>query len=352
MLTITLLFFCIIFSSGLCSMTEAAILSLPLMKARILNDQKIKNSKDLLFIKQNISDTIASIVIVNNAINIVGSIFVGQQVASKFGNQWLGLASTILTFCIIVASEIIPKTIGERYKVRMSLAAAKPLRVLLFIFRPVVLLIMKTAQPFVKDANSPKVTEEEIKMMLRVGRAEGTVEMDEEMLCSRVFKLNDLRAMQIMKPIERMFALPSNRTLGELREKIISSKYSRIVIYGKDPKDIVGIVRQRVLLREIAKDHYDVCPRDLMRDPIFVNWFTKADTLLQMFQAYHQHLFIVQDVEGSNVGIVTMEDVLEELFGEIYDEKDAAKPAKFTEETHSNIISEIKDIELPEEDIE
>jgi len=185
---------------------------------------------------------------------------------------------------------------------------------------------------------------------LRLGRAEGTVEMDEELLCNRVFKLNDVRAMHIMKPIEKIYALPSNRTLGELREKVINSKYSRIAIYGKDPKDIIGMVRQRVLLREIAKDNYDVSIKDLMKEPIFVNWFTKADTLLQMFQAYHQHLFVVQDVEGNNVGLVSMEDVLEELFGEIYDEKDSAKPKKFEDDTHSDIISGIKDIELPEEE--
>lgn len=325
MITVILLFLGIVIASGLCSMSEAAILSLPLVRARILYEQKRKNSKVLLYIKENITFAIASIVILNNAINIVGSIFVGQQVAEQFGNQWLGVASTALTFSIIVASEIIPKTIGERYKVSLSLFLAKPLRVLLWIFRPLVELILKATKPFVSDQKLPKVTEEEIKMMLKLGRDEGTVEMDEEVLCNRVFKLNDVRAAQIMKPIDQIYALPANKTLEEVKGAIINSRFSRIAVYDKDPVDIVGMVQHRILLREIAKDNYQSYVRDFMTEPIFVNWFTKADALLEKFQAYQQHLFIVQDSQYKDVGLVTMEDVLEELFGEIYDEKDASR---------------------------
>ena len=201
MLFVLVLFLGIIFSSVLCSMAEAAILSLPLIRARILHEQKRRHSKDLLYIKENITRTIASIVIVNNIIYIVGSIFVGQQITLLFGSKWLGLTSTVLTFSIIVAAEIIPKTIGERYKIPLSLFFAKPLRLLLWLFNPVVILIMQTAKPFIQAKTLPRVTEEEIKMMLKLGRAEGTVEMDEELLCNRVFKLNDVYASQIMKPM-------------------------------------------------------------------------------------------------------------------------------------------------------
>ncbi|MFP4473164.1 MAG: hemolysin family protein [Candidatus Omnitrophota bacterium] len=322
MLTLFVLFITVIISSGLCSMSEAALLSLPMIRARILNEQKHVGSADLLFLKENMSMAIASIVIVNNAINIIGSIFIGQQVALRFGNQWLGLASATLTFAIIVASEVIPKTIGERYKIKVSLASAKPLRWLVWILRPVVEFLAYLSRPFTLNYNLPKVTEEEIRLMLRLGRDAGTVEMDEELLCNRVFRLNDRRAFQIMKPIEDILALPADKTLGELRETLISARFSRLAVYDKDPKDFVGMVQHRVLLREIAKDNYNATVREFMTVPIFVNWFTKADELLQKFQAYHQHLFIVQDTHGKDVGLVTMEDVLEELFGEIYDEKD------------------------------
>ena len=344
MFIVVLLFLTIVFASALCSMSEAAILSLPLVRARMLYEQKKKNSKDLFFIKEHITDTIAAIVIVNNAINIVGSIFIGQQVTVRFGNQWLGVASTILTFSIIVISEIIPKTLGERYKSSLSLLFAKPLRVLLWLFRPMVMVITKTAKSFGKGSTSPKVTEDEIKMMLKLGRVEGTVEMDEEVLCNRVFKLNDVRAAQIMKPIDQIYALPADKALEEVKAAIINSRFSRIAVYDKDPLDIVGMVQHRILLREIAKDNYKAKVKDFMVDPIFVNWFTKADSLLEKFQAYNQHLFIVQDADNKDVGLVTMEDVLEELFGEIYDEKDMVKPAIVDEEFG---MDSIRDIELP-----
>lgn len=344
MFVLVILFLAIILASAFCSMSEAAILSLPLVRARMLYEQKKKNSKDLLFVKEHITDTIAAIVIVNNAINIVGSIFIGQQVTIRFGNQWLGVASTILTFSIIVISEIIPKTLGERYKSSLSLLFAKPIRLLLWLFRPMVRVITKTARSFGKGNMGPRVTEDEIKIMLKLGRVEGTVEIDEEVLCNRVFKLNDVRAAQIMKPIDQIYALPADKTLEEVKAAIINSRFSRIAVYDKDPLDIVGMVQHRILLREIAKDNYKVKVRDFMVEPIFVNWFTKADSLLEKFQAYNQHLFIVQDADNKDVGLVTMEDVLEELFGEIYDEKDMVKPAVVDLESEMDGLS---DIELP-----
>lgn len=297
-----------------------------MVRARVLHDEKRKHSVDLLYVKENIEYTIASIVIINNAINIVGSIFVGHQITLRFGNQWLGLASTVLTFSIIVASEIVPKTIGERYKVPLSLFFAKPLRMVVYFFRPLVKLIIRLTRPLVPNTRPPKVTEEEIKMMLKLGRAEGTVEMDEELLCNRVFKLNDVHASQIMKPIDQIYALPANKTLSEVKESIINSRFSRIAVYDKDPMNFVGTVQQRILLREIAKDNYKDYVRDFMVKPIFVNSYMKADALLEKFQSSHQHLFIVQDFQNRDIGLVTMEDVLEELFGEIYDEKDVIKP--------------------------
>jgi len=328
MISLFIIFISVILASAFCSMSEAAILSLPIIRARILVEKKRKNAKDVLFLKENISQTIASIVIVNNAINIVGSVFFGLKVAQKFGDQWLGVAAGVLTASIIVVSEIIPKTLGERYKSTVSLYVAKPLRVCAWVFGPVLVFLDNLIRPLIKGAMIPKVTEEEIKMMLKLGRDSGTVEFDEEVLINRVFKLNDLRAFQIMKPIDQIFALPAHKTLGELREKIVNCRYSRIAVYDKDPKDFVGMVTHRVLLREIANDNYNALLNEFMTQPIFVNWFTRADELLEKFQAYHQHLFIVQNAEGKDVGLVTMEDVLEELFGEIYDEKDV-KPKRF-----------------------
>ncbi|MCG8431264.1 MAG: hemolysin family protein [Candidatus Omnitrophica bacterium] len=322
MLLLIFLLVGVLIFSGFCSMAEAAILSMPLVKTRVLVEQKRRGAGILLYIKENISLAVATIVILNNSINIVGSIFVGQRVTQLFGNNWLGIASAVITFAIIIISEVIPKTIGEQYKVRISLATARPLRVLIILLKPLVGLLVFVTFPFKKKSKLIKVTEEEIKIMLRLGRVAGTVEMDEETLCNRVFKLNDLTARHMMKPLENVYALDAGKSLASVKEEIINSPYSRIVVFEGDLSRVRGIAQQRVLLREIARDNYTAKVYEYMARPIFVAETEKADHLLEKFQSYNQHLFIVQDSRKQNVGLLTMEDVLEELFGEIYDERD------------------------------
>ena len=322
MIQLIILIISILISSGLSSMVEAAILSLPLIKARILYENKRKGSKDLIIIKENIHSAIATIVVVNNSINIIGSIFVGRMVTGIFGSQWLGAASAVFTFFIIVISEVIPKTIGEHYKVTVSLSSAKPLRAVIFVLKPFISILAFSTNYFRKKGTLPKVTEDEIKTLIKLGMKEGTVEADEGVLCNRIFKLNDLKAIQMMKPIHNVYALEANGQLLDIRDRIINSPYSRILVYEKDFSKIIGVCQQRVLLRELSKDNYKASLRDFMSRPVFVDENERADSLLEKFQAYHQHLFIVKDKGGRNIGIVTMEDVLEELFGEIYDERE------------------------------
>lgn len=297
-------------------------MSLPLIKARILYEEKRKGAGALLKIKENIHIAVATIVIVNNSVNIIGSIFVGRMVTGIFGSHWLGAASAVLTFSIIIISEVIPKTIGEHYKVPISLVSTKPLQFIILILKPLVSVVVFVTSYVKKKSTLPKVTEEEIKMMLKLGMKEGTVEVDEQVLCNRVFKLNDLKAYQMMKPIDKVYGLPYDKRLTDVKDAIIESPYSRIAVYEGDLSHIVGVCQQRILLRELSKDNYDATLKDFMTIPIFVTENERADSLLEKFQAYHQHLFIVRDKNGKNIGIISMEDVLEELFGEIYDEKD------------------------------
>ncbi|MBU0709508.1 MAG: DUF21 domain-containing protein [Candidatus Omnitrophica bacterium] len=322
MLILIILVVSLLLLSGVCSMLEAAILSLPHIKARILFEQKRKGANALIKIKENIYQAVATIVILNNSINIIGSIFIGQRVMGLFGSKWLGVAAAVITFMIIVISEVIPKTIGEHYKVSISLSSAKALLGIIWLFKPIVGILSLVTNYFRGKSNLLKVSEEEIKIMLRLGAAAGTVEIDEETLCNRVFKLNDLKARQMMKPIETIFALEAGKTLAELKDAVITSPYSRIAIYENDISNIVGICQQRTLLKEMALDRYLSKIKEFISMPIFVDENEQADKLLEKFQVYHQHLFIVQDSKKQNIGILSMEDVMEELFGEIYDERE------------------------------
>ncbi len=328
MLLLILLIMGVLLISGLCSMTEAAVLSLSFVRSRILYEQKKKGSRDLFFIKEHIYSAVASIVILNNAVNIIGAVFVGQVAANLFGNQFLGIFSAVLTFAIIIISEVIPKTIGEHHKAAIGLCSAKTLRVIMWILSPLVKTIGLLVYPFRKKSKHTWVTEEEIKILLRLGRDAGTVELDEETLINRVFKLNDLHASQMMKPINNIYSIDGSKKISDEKFRIINSPYSRIAVYLKHSENIIGTCQQRVLLKEIANNNYNSLTKEFISHPIFVNENEKADTLLEKFQSYHQHFFVVRDKHNKNIGIVTMEDVLEELFGEIYDEKDIAAPIK------------------------
>ena len=152
----------VIMTSALCSMVEAAMLSLNIVRAKMLLEKGHKNAADLLYIKEHIHDTVASIVIINNAINIIGAFFVGEKVTEIFGHVWLGLSAFIFTLLVIVFGEVIPKTVGERYKLPMSLFFAKPVRILVFILSPLVKLILSIEIPLMKryKMQMPRVTEE------------------------------------------------------------------------------------------------------------------------------------------------------------------------------------------------
>jgi CBS domain containing-hemolysin-like protein len=322
MIPILYFIFLIIIFSFVCSMTEAAVLSIPLLRVRIMVEQRRAGAKDLLYLKDNIALAIASIVIINNTITIVGSMFIGEQISTLYGSNWLGLSSAVLTFLIVILGDVIPKAIGERFKNPVALWVAKPVRWLTELLQPLVKASTGVLKWFGPEPKISRVTEEEIKMMLKIGRDTGTVETDEADLCNRVFRLKDIRAANIMKPLREAFMLPANKTLSEVKEKVISSPYNRIVVYDQNATHIVGIVQHRMLLRELAKGNDKVKISKIMLKPIFVNHMMKLDALMEKFQTFHQHLFIVRDNLGKNIGLVSMEDVLEELFGEIYDEKD------------------------------
>jgi CBS domain containing-hemolysin-like protein len=159
MINIVVSFLTVIGASFLCAMAEAAILSLPLVRARIMVEERRINAKDVLFLKEHISTAVSVVVIINNSINIIGSIYVGQEITRIFGDAWLGTASAAMTFMIIVFGEMIPKAIGERYKVTLSLFFAKPLRILVWFFRPVVEVLMLFARPWTKGYSYQRVTE-------------------------------------------------------------------------------------------------------------------------------------------------------------------------------------------------
>ncbi len=317
-----ILAFIVILGSAFFSMIEAALFSVSLSKARVLKEQKRSGSQSLVSIKENIHHPITVVVIFTNIFNIVGSMLVGLAIIDVLGNAWLGIASAIFTSIIIIFSEIIPKSIGDTHSVSISLFVAKPLMLITRFFKPIIFLIDFLAKPF--GRKNKAISEDEIRIMSQLSHMEGSIEADEKEMIQQIFKLNDLSAKDIMTPRTVVVALNGEDNLKEIESEIYSLSYSRLPIYQKDLDNIIGVCHQRDLLVALGKGDNDKKIKDFIKKDslLFVSEDIKIDKLIPLFQKQKTHLAIVNDEFGGTAGVVTLEDVLEQIVGEIVDETD------------------------------
>lgn len=310
----------ILAGSALFAGIEAALFSVSLSRAKILAEQKRKGAGSLVAIKENMRRPIAVLVIFTDGFNIVGSMLVGVIASRIFESAGLGIVSAILTFLIIVFGEIIPKSFGENYAEKISLGAAKPLLFLTKIFSPFIWLIEKSTSRFTKKTKI--VSEEEIRILSHLGHLEGSIEEDEKEMIHKVFLLNDLTAKDIMTPRTVIVAFEGEMTLAEAEDRIYSLNHSRVPVYHKNLDSVIGVCHARDLLAALGKGEKNKKISELRKEILFVPETMKADKLLPLFQKQRCHLAIVIDEFGGTSGLVTLEDVLEQLVGEIVDEKD------------------------------
>jgi CBS domain containing-hemolysin-like protein len=308
--------------SAFCSGAEAAILSISPIKVRQLAQSKKPAALALASIRSHITRPIATIVILNNIFNIVGSIMVGSLTTKVLDDKWLGIVSGVLTFLIIIFGEITPKTIGQRYAEPISLFVAIPVKFLTIILTPIVWLVEKATSPLVKRQTLPTTNEAEIKFLTNIGFQEGVIEDDEAEMIQRVFQLNDLNASDLMSPRIIVTYLKGEQTLAECQAEIIKSQHTRILVINETIDDVTGLVLKDELLTAMIEGNSDRQINTLQRPAHFVPETNRADKLLKVFQENREHLAVVLDEYGGMAGVVTLEDVLEVLTGEIVDETD------------------------------
>lgn len=313
----------VLLASALCSGSEAALFSVSMVKAQALADEGSANGRALLQIREAMERPIAAIVILNNIANIVGSIIVGSLAAGALGDQWLGLFSGALTFLVIIFSEIVPKTIGERRADSLAPAIARPVLTIAKLLTPVIWMIELITRPLVGQSKAGlTVNEAQIRMLARIAATEGAINKKESELIRRAFTLDDRCARDIMTPRVAMSTLHADQTLGEAREKIVASQHTRMVVIGESRDDLIGVVLRSRLLIALLEGHSETCIADFAESAPTTREDTGADLLLGEFQGSRRHLSVVLDEFGGVAGVVTLEDVLEILTGEIVDETD------------------------------
>lgn len=309
--------------SGLTSMTEAALFSVPLSRIHVALGARRRGARRLARIKEDMQRPVAALVILNNCVNIGGSIFVGFLAESVFGSARIAVFSALLTFLVIVFAEIIPKLLGERFSQGVALAAAPSLLLISRLLLPVIWLIEKITTPFAAKEQRSVASEEEIRVLAHLGNQAGQISGHERELILRAFRLNDVTARDIMTHRLKLSTLPADRRIADLRPEDIDLSHSRLLVTdGEDLDKVSGVAYQRDLLLALARGPGDQTVDDIKKPATFVYESSPAHRLLREFQRTRQHLFVVVDEYGGTSGVVCLEDVLEELVGEIHDETD------------------------------
>jgi CBS domain containing-hemolysin-like protein len=311
----------VIIASALCSGTEAAIFSLPLAKARQLAE-KNRNGKIVCNIRENSTRPIATIVILNNLFNIAGTFLVAKLAVTALSpavQVWFPFA---LTAAVIVFSEIIPKTVGERFSKPIICFLARPLSWLTLAALPVIWLIEKLVRLIIGEQTRNITSEKEIRALAKIGHQEGVIDEDEKVMIGRVFELDDEMAVDIMTPRTELSWVHADSTLREIKQIVADSQHSRLLVVGDTIDDVRGILLKGRVLKEIVAGNESKLVSDVSTDVQLFREDTPADELLEFFRDAKVHLAAVVDEYGGVSGIVTIEDVIEVLTGEIMDETD------------------------------
>ena len=323
MLELSIVVGLVVLTSAACSLFEAVLYSVPLSQIDALERAGRPSGPILRTLRAQVDRPIAAILSLNTVANTGGAALAGAIAARVFGSVWIGYFSAAFTLAILLFSEIIPKTAGVVYARRLAGPIARPLRLLVLVFTPVIWLSRHITRLVAVGREADRVSDEDLLLIVRRGLRSGDLKPHEASVISNVLALEVKTAGQIMTPRTVLFMLHTGTSLADAAADDQLLQHSRVPIYDDDPDDIVGIVHRRDILQAAAKDEFDTTLDQLMHPVHFVVETAKLDQLLRTFLEQRQHLVIVTDEFGTVSGIVTLEDVLEEILGrEIVDEFD------------------------------
>jgi CBS domain containing-hemolysin-like protein len=282
-------------------------------------DKKAKILEELLKSPDNV---ISAIVIGNNLVNIFASILAGAISTLVFGNIGIGIATVVMMLLVLIFSEATPKAFGIKNE-KLALKVAKSLFIITKLFHPMVILLNHVSKGLISLLGGKKremvVTEHEIMAMMRLGEEEGTIEKDEREMVNDVFEFDETHVYEIYTPKDKVEFIREDDTIENLIQKSIKTGFSRFPAYKKDLDDIVGMVHVKDSL--IIEDT-SLQVKNIMRRILKIDSSMKVDDVLREMKRNKTHLALLQNRDGKTLGLVSMEDLIEEIFGEISDEHD------------------------------
>jgi len=311
--------------SGFFSGSEIALFSLGEARVRTLRDEGHRGAKTLERLKSNPERLLATILIGNNIVNIGAASIATALALEAYGSAGVAYATGIMTLLVLIFGEITPKGLATANADRFSLFVAPAIYVLSRALFPLVWPLEKLTRWFVRRSlreGRLTVTEGEIREMTAIGHREGAIDEHERRIIERAFRLDETRAWDVMTPRVDIFAWSADRTLESITTELPTARFSRVPVYRESVDDIVGILYTRDAYQALVSGLGQVPLGELAREPFFVPGSVPLTRLLSDFQTRRIHMGVVIDEYGGTDGLVTLEDILEELVGEIEDETD------------------------------
>jgi CBS domain containing-hemolysin-like protein len=323
---ILLLLFLLILS-GFFSSAETALFSISRTRARYLAKQGGPFHSLILKMKEDPHRLLTTLLIGNNLVNTGAAAIATSIAIETFSNYAVGITTGIMTFIILVFGEVMPKSVATRNNVAVAKITILPLYWFSILFYPVELFLRFIPKLTGKIKQSPGLTEEELMTFVDAVEEEGKINEQEKILIHNIFELDDTKASEIMTPRADMFVIDALEKFQ--LEEVIKSGYTRIPVIEGEIDRVIGILNIKDLFLHQTRCDTDIDIRQIMRKPYFVPENKKLDRLLQNFKKRKDHMAIVIDEHGGVSGLVTLEDALEELVGEISDETDQEEPEIF-----------------------
>jgi CBS domain containing-hemolysin-like protein len=312
--------------SFLCSVLEAVLLSLTHSYVAVLEERGERAGILLARMRARIDEPIAAILTLNTIAHTVSASVGGAMALRVFGSQWIALFSAILTLAILLLSEIVPKTLGATYWKELSAPSAYTLRVMIVVMKPVLIPLAALNRLIMPGGDrGPTVSRAELEVLAEIGRKEGTIDAEEFQVLTNVMNLSEVRAVDVMTPRTSIVAIPGTATLQDAIDLMVRDGHLRLPVYGETMDDVLGVLIARDALRAAQQDATSACA-SVMRPPHFVPETKPVEDLIREMRAERLNMAIVIDEFGGTSGLVTLEDLIEEIVGEIHDEHEVASP--------------------------
>lgn len=337
MINIILIILLVAFSA-MFSSCETAFSTVNKMRLKNNADQGSAKAAKALRLAESFDNSLTTILIGNNIVNIASTSISTVLFTDLFGAKGVGIATVVMTVVVLIFGEILPKTFAKENSEKCAYFFAGPLSALIVLFTPLSFIFSAikniVSKLYASSEKTPSVTEDELKCIIDEIEEEGVLEESESDLVRSALDFDETIVSEILTPRVKVVGVEINSSIEEIKNVFLTEMYSRLPVYEKNIDNIVGIITQKDFFKMISENRSDI--QNIIQDVVFISEFKLINDALHEMQRSKTHMSVIIDQYGGTKGIITMEDIIEELVGEIYDENDEITPlmTKISDDVH------------------